>query len=158
MSEKITIVGNIAAVPERRDLPRGGAVTSFRIAVTHRRYDQTASAWVDDYTNWYTVSAFRALGEHAYESLHKGDRVVVTGWFRLREWEAGGRKGVSAEIDADALGHDLLWGTSTFDRKQSSRQEVAPTPTASEDDGAAADSWAAPGTERELVSTGETPF
>jgi single-strand DNA-binding protein len=51
MSEKITIVGNIASVPERRDLPRGGAVTSFRMAVTHRRYDQATSTWIDDYTN-----------------------------------------------------------------------------------------------------------
>lgn len=154
MSEKISIVGNIAGVPERRDLPRGGSVTSFRVAVTHRRYDQAASTWVDDYTNWYTVSAFRALGEHAYRSLAKGDRVVVSGRFRLREWEAGGRKGVSAEIDADALGHDLLWGTSTFERRPSARPEA--TTESTED--VPADVWTAPGTDRELVASGDAPF
>jgi single-strand DNA-binding protein len=164
MSEKITIVGNIGSVPEQRDLPRGGSVTSFRIAVTHRRYDQATTAWVDDYTNWYTVSAFRGLGEHAYRSLHKNDRVVVTGRFRLREWETDTKRGVSAEIDADALGHDLLWGTSTFERQQpvgSSASASAPAASSretSDGDDVATDSWTAPGTPRELVSTGEAPF
>lgn len=158
MSEKISIVGNIAGVPERRDLPRGGSVTSFRVAVTHRRYDQASSSWVDDYTNWYTVSAFRALGEHAYRSLAKGDRVVVSGRFRLREWEAGGRKGVSAEIDADALGHDLLWGTSTFERQASVRGDGAAASTEDAAPDAQTDVWTAPGTDRELVATGDAPF
>ena len=165
MSEKITIVGNIGSVPERRDLPRGGSVTSFRIAVTHRRYDQPTSAWVDDYTNWYTVSAFRGLGEHAYQSLHKNDRVFVTGRFRLREWETDTKRGVSAEIDADALGHDLLWGTSTFERQQSggpstggSARTTTSTEESADRDAVAADSWTAPGTPRELVTMGDTPF
>jgi single-strand DNA-binding protein len=165
MSEKITIVGNIGSVPERRDLPRGGSVTSFRIAVTNRRYDQATAVWVDDYTNWYTVSAFRGLGDHAYRSLRKNDRVIVTGRFRLREWETDTKRGVSAEIDADALGHDLLWGTSTFERHQPATSRVsasAAEETSSREiadsDADATDSWTAPGTPRELVGTGETPF
>ncbi|MDF2555186.1 MAG: single-stranded DNA-binding protein [Microbacterium sp.] len=168
MSEKITVVGNIGSVPERRALPRGGAVTSFRIAATGRRYDESTSAWVDDHTSWFTVSAFRALGEHAHRSLHKGDRVIVTGRFRVREWEAGDKRGTSAEIDADALGHDLLWGTSEFRREQNGRtgtengSSVSGEAQASADGSASAtgtaDAWSAPGAPRELVTSGEAPF
>ncbi len=47
-------------------------------------------------------------------SLHQGDGVIVTGKLKLREWENAERKGMSADIDAEAIGHDLRWGASAF--------------------------------------------
>jgi single-strand DNA-binding protein len=116
MTETITVTGNIATDPEQRSVSEGVRVTSFRVASPHRRFDRATGKWVDQYTNFFTVSAFRGLGEHAYVSLHKGDRVVVTGRLRLREWDNGTRRGTNAEIDADAIGHDLLWGTTAYQR------------------------------------------
>ena len=116
MKAQITIVGNIGADPERRQTAAGVTVASFRVACTDRRFDEKTGAWVDAGVSWYRVSAFRGLGEHALASLHRGERVVVTGRFRLREWQAGDKRGMEAEIDADALGHDLLWGSTTFHR------------------------------------------
>ena len=49
-------------------------------------------------------------------SLHKGDRVILTGRLRLREWDTGAKKGIAVEIDADSIGHDLLFGTSRFEK------------------------------------------
>jgi len=114
-SETITVVGNVGGAPERRQTP-AGPVTSFRVGSTHRKFDKQAGEWVDDYTNWFSVNVWRALGDHAYASLHKGDRVLVTGRLRAREWETDTKRGVSLEIDATALGHDLLWGTTTFSK------------------------------------------
>ncbi|MEN2740775.1 single-stranded DNA-binding protein [Microbacterium sp. X-17] len=128
MGDTITVTGNIASDPERRVTASGIVIASFRLASRQRRFDRSANAWVDGDTNWYSVSAFRALGEHAYASLRRGDRVVVVGRLRLREWETATKKGWSAEIDADSLGHDLLWGTTTFQRDESAR---APRPAAS---------------------------
>lgn len=116
MSEIITVTGNIATDPEQRAVTEGVSVTSFRLAATHRRFDRASNAWVDAYTNYYSVSAFRALGEHAFASLKRGERVVVSGRLRLREWDNGTRKGVTAEIDAESVGHDLLFGSTTFHR------------------------------------------
>ena len=48
--------------------------------------------------------------------MRKGDRVVVTGKLKIRDWENGERTGTTIEIDAEALGHDLMWGSSTFTR------------------------------------------
>lgn len=170
MAENITVVGSIVGDPEQRALPGGGAVTSFRLACTHRRLDQSTATWVDAYTNWYNVSAFRGLGENAYNSFRKGDRVFVSGRFRLRTWEADGKKGVAADIEADVLGHDLLWGTTLFHRTQSAAEARTPAVGASADADAAPadadaapslsgeDAWAAPGAKGELVAVGDTPF
>jgi single-strand DNA-binding protein len=34
----------------------------------------------------------------------------------MSEWGDGDRRGVNIDLDADALGHDLRWGTATFTR------------------------------------------
>ncbi len=113
MSDTITIVGNLAAEPEPR---AAGTIASFRVGSTQRRFDKESGRWIDTYTNWYNVSAFRQLGAHALQSLHKGQRVIVTGKVKLREWENSTGRGTSVDIDAEAIGHDLLWGTSEFHR------------------------------------------
>ncbi|RKT36759.1 single-strand DNA-binding protein [Microbacterium sp. AG1240] len=114
MADTITFTGNLAAEPEQRILGGGVSVTNFRVGSTHRRFDKPTERWVDVYTNWYQVSAYRALGENAFASLHKGDRVIVTGRLRLREWDNGTKRGLAVEVEADAVGHDLLRGRTTF--------------------------------------------
>jgi single-strand DNA-binding protein len=116
MSETITVTGNIATEPEQRVVRGDEKVTSFRIAATRRRFDEQTRSWVDVYTNYYSVSAFRALGLNAYTALRKGQRVIVTGRLRVKEWDNGTKQGVTAEIDADGIGHDLLFGVTTFER------------------------------------------
>ena len=128
MSDTITITGNIVAAPQQRQLPHGGQVTSFSVASTHRRFDAAQKEWVDQYTNFYDVQAFRTLGEHAFQSLRGGQRVVVVGRQRLREWESGEKRGKSLEIEADAVGHDLLWGTTVFTKDESHRRGEMPSP------------------------------
>lgn len=122
MSDNITVTGNITQ-PELRYTTSGIPVVSFRVASTQRRYDKGEEKWVDGATNWFGVSVYRRLGEHAFRSLRKGDRVVVTGKLRLKGWENGDKKGLAVEIDADALGHDLQWGTTTFHRDAPSHSE-----------------------------------
>jgi single-strand DNA-binding protein len=120
MSDTITITGNIATEPEHKRTPAGVAITTFRVASGQRRYDRNTGTWVDAHTNWYTVSAFRGLAEHAFRSLRKGDRVLLTGRLRLRAWDTGTKKGLTAEIDVEAIGHDLLFGTTRFEKDAAS--------------------------------------
>jgi single-strand DNA-binding protein len=81
-----------------------------------RRFDREKMKWVDGETNWYTVTAFRTLAVNAAGSIDKGDRVIVAGDLRVRDWDNGERAGTSVEIEATHLGHDLAWGTSTYIR------------------------------------------
>ena len=115
MSDTISIVGNVATEPKQH-APGGIHITSFRLAASQRHFDRASGTWVEGATNWYSVSVFRTLGEHALESLRKGDRIFVRGRLRIRDWSAGEKSGTTAEIDADAIGHDLLWGTTVFTR------------------------------------------
>lgn len=139
--DTITITGNVATPLELKRPSGGAAIVTFRVASGRRRYDRDAGGWTDDGTNWYTVSAFRSLAEHAYRSLQKGDRVILTGRLRLREWDNGTRRGTAIEIDAEAIGHDLLWGTTTFVKAT----HAAPADAAQSWPAPVDDAWATPG-------------
>lgn len=117
MSDTITLRGYVATELRQNTTDNGLAVASFRMCTTERRYDRDTGGWLDGQTNWYAVSLFRQLATNAAFSIHKGDRVLVTGRLRLRQWATeDGRSGTSADIDADTVGHDLMWGTASFRR------------------------------------------
>ncbi len=114
MPDSFTVGGVIATEPKNIVTEDGLKITSFRLASQQRRYDRAQGKWVDADTNWFTVTAFRQLAENAQASLSKGDRVIVRGRLRMRDWTSGERSGVTVEIEADAIGHDLVWGQSAY--------------------------------------------
>lgn len=130
MTDTIFLTGIVATSPRHITTGEGLAITSFRLASSQRRFDRALEKWVDGDTNWFTVSSFRMLATHTAQSIVKGDRVVVTGRLRVRDWENTDRSGTNVEIEADALGHDLTWGTSVF-----TRHITASVPDATPDSG-----------------------
>jgi single-strand DNA-binding protein len=112
----ITITGISATEPRHLVTNEGTSITSFRFAATERRYDKQDQKWVDGDTTWFTVSAFRGLADNVEASVKKGERLIVTGRLRIRDWETGDKSGTDVEIEADAIGHDLTWGTTQFTR------------------------------------------
>jgi single-strand DNA-binding protein len=120
MTDTITLTGLVATEPKHITTSEGLAITSFRLASSLSRYDRATGTWIEVGTNWYTVSAFRRLAVSAATSLAKGHRVIVTGRLRLRDWKTDDKAGMTIEVDADALGHDLNWGTATYTRTMKS--------------------------------------
>jgi single-strand DNA-binding protein len=120
MPDTITLTGLVATPPRHLVTNDGLPITTFRLASTQRRYDRGQQKWIDGDTNWFTITAFRQLASNAAASLSKGQRVVVTGRLRVRDWASDERTGTNVEVDADALGHDLSWGTAVFTRTISS--------------------------------------
>ncbi|MEP6478510.1 MAG: single-stranded DNA-binding protein [Rhodoglobus sp.] len=116
MSDMITVTGLVATVPRHIVTSEGLAITSFRLASTQRRFDRQQNAWADGETNWYTVTSFRQLAMNVTGSVNKGDRVLVTGKLRIRDWTSGEKAGTTIDVEAEAIGHDLLWGNSVFSR------------------------------------------
>ena len=116
MSDTITLTGLVATTPRHLVTSEGLAITSFRLASTQRKFDRGEQKWVDADTNWYTITTFRQLAINVVGSVAKGQRVVVTGRLRVRDWKTDEKAGTTIEIDAEALGHDLSWGTATFTR------------------------------------------
>jgi single-strand DNA-binding protein len=121
MTDNITITGVVGTDPHHHVTGQGLPITSFRLASTRRYFDRAKGSWEDGETNWYTVSAFRQLASNASQSIRKGERVVVCGRLRLRAWETGEKSGTAVEIEADAIGHDLAWGVTSYTKVRSAR-------------------------------------
>ncbi|BDZ38123.1 single-stranded DNA-binding protein [Microbacterium suwonense] len=126
-NDTVTIAGNIGNDPIRNETRSGKPVVNFRVGSSSGYFDQRTGAWVDSGTNWYAVAAYGRLAEHAKASLQRGHAVIVSGRLKVREWEANGKKGVDVEIVADAIGHDLNWGTSAFVRRPRTTNAEAPS-------------------------------
>ena len=123
MSESFTVSGLVATTPRHLVTQEGLPITSFRLASSKRRFDRTKKIWVDGETNWFTITSFRQLAINTAASISKGDRIVVTGRLKVRDWDNGERTGTSVEVDAESLGHDLVWGTAEFSRTVLVREE-----------------------------------
>lgn len=136
-SNTITAIGTIATAPRLIATKSGVSICSFRLASGDRRYDTGQQKWVDGETNWFTITSFRSLADHAAVSFQKGQRVFVTGKLRIRQWENGEKSGIVAEIDADALGHDLRFGVSQFDKRVGKHEDAK-----SEENEPATSGWA----------------
>jgi len=105
MSE-ITIFGLVATTPRHLVTQDGLPITSFRLASTDD----------NDSTNWFTITAFKQLAINTAVSVSKGDRVIITGSLRIRDWDNGERAGTSVEVEATTVGHDMSYGSSVFTR------------------------------------------
>lgn len=99
----VTIIGNVGE-PALKHTPSGKAVLEFSIAENHSKKNQQGG-WDDDGTTWRRVQLWEPKGPALYEVLKKGDRVIVTGSERMREWESkDGGKGQSLELNAREVG------------------------------------------------------
>ena len=126
MTDTITLRGLVATTPRHIVTSDGLPITSFRLASTTRRFDRTENRWIDGDTNWYTITAFRQLAVNAAHSITKGQRIILTGVVRIREWETDERTGTNVEVESESIGHDLTWGTAVFSRSVSTPSEQEP--------------------------------
>jgi len=120
MSE-ITVSGLVATTPRYLVAQDGTPIVSFRLASSMSDRDET---------NWFTITGFNSLATNMSESISKGDRILVFGDLRIRDWDNGERTGTTAEIVAKNVGPDLAWGKTTFERNILV-QETRPTPNGS---------------------------
>jgi single-strand DNA-binding protein len=115
-NSKYTTTGLVATTPRYIKTMDGTDICSFRLASSTKTFDRKKMEWIDAETNWLTITSFGTLAINAVSSISKGDRIIVSGTLRVRDWDNGERSGTSVEVEADTLGHDLVWGQSTFTR------------------------------------------
>lgn len=110
----ITITGNLVADVELRYTPNGAAVANGRVASTPRKYDKQSNQWVDGEAVFLTFNIWRQAAENVANSLHKGDRVVVTGILRQRSFETReGEQRTVFEVEADEVAPSLKYATAS---------------------------------------------
>ena len=114
VANTVTVIGNLVEDPELRFTPSGVAMAKIRLAV-NRRW-QRDGEWQED-TSFFGGTLWRDAAESAAESLHKGDRVIVTGRLEQRSWETQeGDKRSIVEIAVDEMGPSLRWATAQVTR------------------------------------------
>lgn len=108
----ITVIGNLTDDPELKFTPSGAAVANFTVASTPRTFDRQTNEWKDGDALFLRCAAWRQLAENVAESLTKGQRVIVTGALRVRQFERqDGSKGTSVELNVDEVGPSLRYAT-----------------------------------------------
>ena len=112
----VTIKGRLCADPSVFTTKAGAPMTKFRVAQSGRRQVQPGQ-WEDTEPSFYDVLAYRSLAANIGVSLKQGHPVTVHGRQRVVQWRRDdGQVFVNVEIVADAVGHDLTFGTTAFAR------------------------------------------
>ncbi|WP_144718449.1 single-stranded DNA-binding protein [Agrococcus jejuensis] len=148
MTDRITIEGTAGSSPQLRTIPSGRQVANLRVASTLRKQDPSTGQWSDAGTNWYSVAVWGDLAAHVAQSIRQGDPVLVTGRLRITTWGDDDRPATTVEIEADAIGHSLRWGTTAFQRTSraaSERTTAASSATGAPEPAVDAQGWATPG-------------
>lgn len=116
----ITLVGNLTGDPELKFTPSGAAVANFTVASTPRTFDRQTNEWKDGEALFIRCDAWRQLAENVASSLQKGQRVIVTGALKVRNYERqDGSKGTSVEMTVDEIGPSLRFATASVTRASS---------------------------------------
>lgn len=113
----VTVVGTVCSeVRYSQPTDEKTPIARFQIRTTPRRYDKTTGTWSDGDPSYYSATCFRTLADHVASSMGVGDPVVATGRLRINRWRRGEDHVVTAELDVQAIGHDLRWGTTVYRR------------------------------------------
>jgi single-strand DNA-binding protein len=142
----VTIKGRLTADPNVRTTRAGAPMTKIRIAQSARRpVPGQPGQWEDTEASFYDVVTYRSLAANIAVSLRRGQPVTVHGKQRIVSWQReDGSTWYGVEIEADAVGHDLTFGTTAFSKVGMGRP---------------AESWSpGEGADGGLADTGEDPM
>lgn len=126
----VTLVGNVTTDLDLNYTQAGTPVTNFNVATTPRFYDAKKEEWVDGETIFTRCVLWNTPAENAAESVHKGDRVIVTGEMTAKSWEDDeGNAKVNYELVVSELGVSVAFATLAVTRN-GKKEENKPSPKA----------------------------
>lgn len=84
-------------------------------AVAKDRVRDASGQWTDGDPVFIDIICNQGA-EHLYESVVKGDSIIVSGRLKQRTWEKDGQKQSAIQIAADSIGVSVRWGTARTQR------------------------------------------
>jgi single-strand DNA-binding protein len=100
MNPKITIVGRLGKDPEAI----GQSGTRFTVATNDRVKNDKTGQWEDRDTSWWTIKAWKTLGQQAMATLKKGQEVIIVGTIYQESWkDSNGNARTSYEVNAESI-------------------------------------------------------
>jgi single-strand DNA-binding protein len=116
-------IGRLGKEIELRFLGNGDAVASFSIACDDSYKDKQTGAKVER-TEWVRCVAFRQSAEFLAEWLRKGNRVLIKGKLKTREYDKDGVKHYVTEIHADRGTQIIDWPERDQNQTQQQQRPV----------------------------------
>ena len=117
----ITIVGNLTADIEVKQVNNGRSVANFSIASTPRQFNRQTQQWEDGQALFMRCGAWGDLAEHCARTLCKGMRVIAQGRLMQHSYQAqDGSNRTSIELQVDEIGPSLRYATAQVQRIQQS--------------------------------------
>lgn len=111
------LVGNLTADPELKYTPKGVAVAEFTVASSKRKLNPESNEWEDGDPSFSRCQVWRDYAEHVAASLHRGDRVIVTGELVQETYEnKAGEKRSAWRVEVHEMGPALRFATATVER------------------------------------------
>jgi single-strand DNA-binding protein len=112
----ITTEANLTSDPDIRYTKTGQPVCHLSLAVSARR-KALSGEYVDTPVVFWDATCWNVLAEHAADSLHKGDRVLVHGTGYDEDWtDRDGNTRTKHVLQITALGASLRYATAALTR------------------------------------------
>ena len=102
MMNRVQILGRLGKDPELRKTQTGDSIASFNLAVSEKWTDKQGEK--QEHTEWIPVVVFGKAADTAAQYLRKGNRVLVEGQFKTRNWEKDGVKRYTTEVVVRGFG------------------------------------------------------
>ena len=112
---KKTVQGNLTADPRPVHTRAGQDMVVFKMAENHRRFNESSRQWQDFDPTFYDVAVDRdRLGANVLSSLHKGDRVTVSGNYQVGAYSTStGQPGLNHRIWAEDVAASMQYNPVT---------------------------------------------
>lgn len=131
--QKLIITGNLGKDPEIKSFENGGKVANFTVGVTERGYKTKDGKDIPDHTEWFNcVVKQNGLAGVVEQYVKKGNKVLIEGKIRTREYEKGGQKKYVQEVIVESM--ELLTPKGEGSSQQSSQPVEQPEQQSSDGD------------------------
>ena len=99
---RVILIGNLGADPEKRVTGSGQTVATFNIATTDRWTDKSGQR--QEKTEWHRIVVWGPQAENCSQYLSKGRQVYIEGRLQTRQWEdKEGNKRYTTEVVAQRV-------------------------------------------------------
>ena len=126
---KKTVQGNLTADPRTVHTKAGQDMVVFKMAENHRQFNESSRQWQDSDPTFYDVAVDRdRLGANVLSSLHKGDRVTVSGNYQVNAYSTStGEPGLNHRIWAEDVAASMQYNPVTVLPRDHNRKGASRT-------------------------------
>ncbi len=99
---RVMLIGNLGADPEKRVTGTGQSVTTFNVATTDRWTDKAGQK--QEKTEWHRIVVWGPQADNCAQYLSKGRQVYIEGKLQTRQWDdKKGEKRYTTEVVAQRV-------------------------------------------------------